>query len=779
MHDVEAGVDAEEVFDDAMDSIAKSVMTNTSSIFDESDSNENEDLGDIEEDEITPGFDEEEVIEEISQFNEENYELTELIDEGEFLSRQGDNLGALSAFNKAIAVDPSCDTAWFNRGVLLEGNGDVHGARQSFAITLDVNKDHAPAAANLAIILDRMGETKDAGKWAQIALKTFSGHTMLIEVVERAGLNIPIVQVAAASPVAPESPAALVATVAPAAAATPPEETASYPSDDPTPLPTSQPENVPPTPISSPADETIIAETIDVAALVAEATELLKQGKALEAFDVLKLELYSAAAKDHSAWNISAGALARMGHIDKAISSYQYALKLDDSNPKAWHNLAALLKRNEQISEAIDSYQKAFDLDVNYQKAAESLRTSLLSEGRINEALDVWEQMIENNHSNVDSQSFAQLLLKMAKGEADALELSIDLPHTLPEGPSLAKRALRHINSNDAMKATALSLSGDHVGAVSTWKQLLQIEPQNTDYWFGLAGSLSEAGDESTALQCRNKANGLLGNTVEETAVAETAQTPQPVAEPAQTPQPVAEPVTIDSALSGEAYNHELVSLENEFHDEPFPQEQISATSEVTDEDFVSASNSLLMPIQNTTEESVPVVQNSSPEVDLAKAALDAASRSAPTESYTASNSAIGNDIEWYNKGLGLIQAEKYREALSCLDRALPAFKNDDEMVIRILNARGNAFYYLEDYPKTIENYHQAMMINPKTVTGRTLYNMGTAYAEMERFEDAIKCYEQSIPRGLSKEEGKLAKEQIRRCNQINKEMIRKANRKQ
>ena len=63
MHDVEAGVDAEEVFDDAMDSIAKSVMTNTSSIFDESDSNENEDLGDIEEDEITPGFDEEEVIE--------------------------------------------------------------------------------------------------------------------------------------------------------------------------------------------------------------------------------------------------------------------------------------------------------------------------------------------------------------------------------------------------------------------------------------------------------------------------------------------------------------------------------------------------------------------------------------------------------------------------------------------------------------------------------------------------------------------------------------------
>jgi tetratricopeptide (TPR) repeat protein len=96
-------------------------------------------------------------------------------------------------------------------------------------------------------------------------------------------------------------------------------------------------------------------------------------------------------------------------------------------------------------------------------------------------------------------------------------------------------------------------------------------------------------------------------------------------------------------------------------------------------------------------------------------------------------------------------------------------------MVIRILNARGNAFYYLEDYPKTIENYHQAMMINPQSVSGRTLYNMGTAYAEMERFDDAMKCYEQAIPRGLSKDEGALAKEQIRRCTQLKKEKLRQA----
>ena len=65
-------------------------------------------------------------------------------------------------------------------------------------------------------------------------------------------------------------------------------------------------------------------------------------------------------------------------------------------------------------------------------------------------------------------------------------------------------------------------------------------------------------------------------------------------------------------------------------------------------------------------------------------------------------------------------------------------------------------------------------MIDPSNVRGQTLYNMGTAYAEMERFKDAIKCYEQSIPRGLSDAEAKRAKEQIRRCTILEKERKKK-----
>ena len=49
-----------------------------------------------------------------------------------------------------------------NRGVLLEAQQDARGARQSFQICLDLNENHAPATANLAILLERIGDLEGA-----------------------------------------------------------------------------------------------------------------------------------------------------------------------------------------------------------------------------------------------------------------------------------------------------------------------------------------------------------------------------------------------------------------------------------------------------------------------------------------------------------------------------------------------------------------------------------------------------------------------------------------
>ena len=138
--------------------------------------------------------------------------------------------------------------------------------------------------------------------------------------------------------------------------------------------------------------------------------------------------------------------------------------------------------------------------------------------------------------------------------------------------------------------------------------------------------------------------------------------------------------------------------------------------------------------------------------VDLAKAALEGTAAVTVNQIGKRESNAISNiDVDWYNKGLALIQDNKYREALSCFDRALASFSGNDEMVIRILNGRGNAFYYLEDYPKCIESYHQAMVINPPAFVDKHCTTWGRPMPKMERFQDAIKCFEQATARTIER----------------------------
>ena len=120
------------------------------------------------------------VIPELEEVEDPEEMVEVLLTVGEERSRRGDVKGSLAAFNKAIALDPSCDMAWFNRGVLLEAQQDARGARQSFQICLDLNEEHAPATANLSILLERIGDLEGAYTMAGKALNFFPGHPALI-----------------------------------------------------------------------------------------------------------------------------------------------------------------------------------------------------------------------------------------------------------------------------------------------------------------------------------------------------------------------------------------------------------------------------------------------------------------------------------------------------------------------------------------------------------------------------------------------------------------------
>ena len=92
------------------------------------------------------------------------------------------------------------------------------------------------------------------------------------------------------------------------------------------------------------------------------------------------------------------------------------------------------------------------------------------------------------------------------------------------------------------------------------------------------------------------------------------------------------------------------------------------------------------------------------------------------------------------------------------------------ELKIKAHNGRGNALYNSGRYSESVIAYHTAISLDPQNVTGKTLFNMGSSYAAVEMFNDAIKCFTQSLERGLDKEQTELCEKQISRCRLLSRE---------
>ena len=160
--------------------------------------------------------------------------------------------------------------------------------------------------------------------------------------------------------------------------------------------------------------------------------------------------------------------------------------------------------------------------------------------------------------------------------------------------------------------------------------------------------------------------------------------------------------------------------------------------------------------------------QNEVRQVDLAAAALAATAAVARNDVGVADSGHVANsDAEWFNKGIGLLGINKFSGALGCFEKALSSLGSDPAMRIRILNSKGDTLYGLKRYADCILAYHEAYSLDMVNVSGRVLYNMGTAYAELGRYDDAINSFQNALPRGLDKVMQKRAQKQINICQKL------------
>ena len=722
------------------------------------------------------------IIPEIDDVEDPEEMVQILLTVGEERSRNDDIKGALAAFNKAIALDPSCDMAWFNRGVLLEAQQDARGARQSFQICLDLNERHAPATANMAILLERIGDLEGAFSMAQKALEFFPGHPALVELSQRSkdsGLSVPIEVMEPSVEVKQDFDMKTVEAIAEKAGIENPEEllqeAVHHDHDDDDQLSIEELESAadvivaqqevvkeaPPVQVPTPVAPEPIQEDqeLDIEVLVGEATEMLKSGDAKGALSLLKPHLKTIGARHPGAWRIAGGAMARMDLDNHAIAAMTHSQNLEPDHAPGWFNLGSVQQRSNLLSDAMASYKKALEADSTYVKAAEKLNILAKENGFIETFLESSRNLLSMEPNHAIKEEFVDMLIQLAVGENEVLDQVTGLPPTLPAGPEMAREALSHMSEEPtAHRALALSLNLQHGDSVLVWKALIQKDSQNGSNWRGLARALEQAGDLDTAQKCHAKANGLDGIVQQPATIV--APAPEPVSALPQ-PEPALQPTQVEPAPIAEKQYAAL------------PLETTPVQPAVEPVLQPTAANDLLMTPREAQVAPQSVEYNQ--QVDLAKAALDATTAAAQNIPQSTTSNAISNqDVAWFNQGVQLIDDGKYREALSCFDKALPTFAGDDAMIIRILNNRGNAYYFLEEYPKCVESYHQAMLIRPTEVRGETLYNMGTAYAEMERYNDAVKCFQQAIPRGLDIAATKRAKDQIRRCNILQKAVDKK-----
>ncbi|MAS62366.1 MAG: hypothetical protein CMA34_01620 [Euryarchaeota archaeon] len=661
----------------------------------------------------------------------------ELIAEGEFLYRKGRYADSLRVFNHVISLDPSQNLAWFNRGVLLETKGDLKGAQQSFEIALDLDSSFAPAAANLAVLLDRIGDYTEATKWALTALSTFDGHPLLKAIVDKSSGAIQKSPVKDWKEVSGWGSAKKGIAPSPAIIVPPekgeeivfeggPEEISSYEYseediedvmakhgiDDQEVLLKEATMHDRDTNLVLDKEELEIAaktvkfidekietvnsssKLVDYELLEEEIRGLIKTGNSEKAIELAQPNLTN---NSNSAplWALSGGAKAKLGDLDSAIRDLKKSIELDPTSSTAHHNVGVMLKKSLRNEEALNHFEKALELDGEYLKAAKNLANTAKEVGRSDLEIKGYRTLLRENSSHPNRLDFVRLLLSIAKAESDVMEYS-DQPLTIKEGPSLAKEALLHLRSENNLDESmlipeAMTLADQQVEAVKVWKKLLEEYPNEPKIWLGLSNCLEKMGEFEKAEKCKLKFR----------------------------------------ELSGESDDLGILSNPVVINEEPDSNSQDVILSEVNLEQAAANLN---------LNQNVPIGNNEN------------------------------NSSEWFNKGMILLGEEKYSEALSCYDKALSQVGDDIEMKIKIMNGRGSSLYGMKRFADSINAYHDAMKLNPSNVSGHILYNLGMSYAEMNAFPDAIKCFEQAIPRGLDSDTIYRIKDQIKICKKLAKE---------
>ena len=596
--------------------------------------------------------------------------LITLLNDASSKASSGDLLGALDDYAKATEIDQRSATAWYGLGVIHAKRGDVDMAIPAFEKAYEIEPGHGPTTANLAVLLESRDVVR-ASHFAKIAIETVGDVPELHRI---ASLEVYENQ----DEIIEESPL-LESRVIERDAEEPPMISAS--------------------PVLTPIDD-----------VISQAEELLKSDSSSEALELIQPRLEGDQSNNAALWSLCGLCLAQLGHDEDAIHAFDYSIKIGLDDAKTHYNMAQLMRKIGQIDDAKQSLANALLCDPGHINSLVARGDVFADEGDTGAAIQHWNRVVAINPNHPVSQRLFELESEDSEDD-DSDELSMGEEDIVEDsqGDFITHEVVEEQDSGHEEEAEEMSVepddsdiditdtkgyriaiarklteSGDSIGAVNAWKEVLEEDKQSPEVWNGLADALSVAGHIERAQQCRQRAEFLQSQEI-----------------------------------------HEEVEAE-----------QVA-------------------------------------EIDLIQAAAEAQERMSELPAHE--EEGINVCIEWYNRGLALLSEENGIEALNCFEKAIGgAPREEKELRIRSQNGRGHALYQLGRFAESIQAYHAAITMDPSGVSGRTLYNMGSSYAAVEHYNDAIKCFEQALQRGLASDDIDLCRTQINRCRLLSKEQMKR-----
>ena len=559
--------------------------------------------------------------------------VSEVLDAARSYADAGNLLLAAEKFNEAVIVYPSNATAWYGLGVVQANRGMTNEAIDAFENSHSISPGHGATAANLAVLLES-SNPKRASKMARMAVKIVGDVDELVRISRLFD------HTEAQEEVMLEA---------------------------------------------APVEEEVFIQSIPSTTLndlIDTAREMLRNGEAADALELVKPRLQTDGSDDPMLWSICGTCLSMVGNEVEAIQAMEYSISIGEDTAKTHYNLAQLLRRNGRKVDAMQSLANALLSDSEHVNSLIALGEMRLEAGNSDEAISIWNRALGFDPENSISERIFEL---ESKNNIEDVEEEPEAQEDEQEDePYEVQVSIEDTMANRISIARELSESGDHVSAVNAWKILLEEDRQSSDIWNGMADALSAAGHVDRAFQCSQRAKAI------EEAIANDEEIE-------------IEEGAIDLITAGEEAKERLDNIE-------------------------------------------------------------------PTE-----NEDVNISIEWYNRGVGLLGEGQPIEALNCFEKAIGSAPREElSLRVKSQGGRGHALYQLGRYGDSIRSYHTAISMDPSGVTARMLYNMGSSYAALELFEDAIKCFTQSMQRGLDDEDNELCRKQISRCKILAKEQSRR-----